>query len=313
MYGVGCVSREDLEVEVRKLRMSLQAKERELEELKRELREREERIKELEARLPELVRFEDGGWAINGFEEIMAEVWEILNASGIRRLEATIDGVRVPALEISGGKYDGFVVASFKGSWRVMPKETFERHASHVVVAAPFDAPRQKLSGPLRDALAKMLAQYFDFYEFKHKLVVFMLNLLPLVRLAGIEVGDPRKVRPFKVFAIETEDGEERLAIYTPEEAFRGWLDAQNSGSSGGYVNGVYLSLAAIEETLLGFMNYAVQKVAETYPDVLRNAVNLAARAIGKLPKSSLSKLAAGRPEEAGEEEGSEEGESEEG
>ncbi len=313
MYEVRYVSEKDLEIEVRILRMQLQSKEMELEELKRELREREERIKELKARLPELVRFEDGGWAINGLEEMMAEVWEILNANRIRRLEATINGVRVPALEISGGKYDGFVVASFKGFWRVMPKETFERHASHVVVAAPFDVPREKLPGPLRDALAKMLAQYFDFYEFRHKLVVFMLNLLPLVRLAGIEVGDPRKVKPFRVFTIETEDGKERLAIYTPEEAFRGWLGAQNSGSSGGYVNGVYLGLAAIEETLLGFMNYAVQKIAGTYPDVLRNAVNLAARSIGKLPKSSLSKLAAGLPEEAGEEEGSEEEGSEEG
>lgn len=271
----------ELEKRIKNMKSKLSSKNREIEEL---------RSKIAEAEFKELPNVEGPQLVISGDPKALSVLWDLIKNNGWEAYEITLNGFMGHVLRVKDEEGQSHIVILGKRSGMLVLSvdiEYFKEKTEYITPLGTFERTERKLPKAIKDALVKALAQYFELVKNDMKIELFMTNILPFVRLIGIEVGDPNRVRSFMVW----HNDEAEVPIYTPEDAYRGWKDALNSKSHKGYVDGGYLKLSTLTQTLLEFMNYTIQQIATRYPEVVSEALNIAARSMGKLPTTSLVDL----------------------
>ncbi len=285
--------------EMEELQSLLREREAELETLKRERERLIERVempkKQLaalkgeESKLPGLVRI--------SLPEGAAEViWNLLRAEEVVELASGPEVIL--RLKVGG---EGIYVQRAGGVLSVITEgtlaEAFRERPVTLRLRAPpaFDPPPRGL----RKALVKNLAQFWATLDQRHKITLFVMNLLPLLRAVGIDVGDETYTRPFKVLRGRGwSDREVRFPIYTPEQAvqYLGGVDVEGAHFRGETFVGV----------MVEFWEHALRQLAARYPDILGEASGLVALRGGGLPRSEIEKALKGVKGGSGE--GGEEG-----
>ncbi len=284
----------NLEEKLNKTKSQLSSKNREIEEL---------RSKIAEAEFKELPDVDEPQLVISGDSKALSVLWNLIKNNGWEAYEGTVKDSRLQILSVKDAEGNTHILINRKSGMAVLTLdlEELKEKIGYITPLGQFEREKRKLPKALKDALTKALAQYFELLKVEMKIELFMANILPFARLAGIEVGDPNRVRPFTVWTVSVYNsigekiGTKEVPIYTPEQAYRGWVSALNSKNHWGYVGEGDLSLSAITRTLVEFMNYTIQQIAVRYPEVVSEALNLAARSVGKLPTASLVDLGGGK------------------
>ncbi len=286
---------EELEEQLRRTKEELSStiskKDQEITELRAKVEELEKEVEEHKVKLSNLSEF---GLNVKGPDELVGILWSLIKNQGWELFSVVLEGSNYSVVRIKSER-GGFYAFRTKGEITFFTETGYEKKLKekigYITPLGQLEKEKKKLPKALKDALTRALAQYFELVKVEMKIEIFMTNILPFARLAGIEVGDPNGVKPFDVWV----NGEEKIHIYTPEQAYRGWVSALNSKDHVGFVSEGYLSLSAITKTLVEFMNYTIQQIAMRYPEVVSEALNLAARSVGKLPTASLVDLGSGR------------------
>ncbi len=275
----------------KELSSTISEKDREIEKLKAKVEELEKKVEEYKVKFSDLDEFR---LDIEGLDKALDILWSLIKNQGWELFDVVIEGQDLRMVRLKGENGD-FYTFRIGGEIVVFTQAGYEKKLKekigYITPLGHFEKEKRNLPKALRDALTKALAQYFELVKVGMKIEIFMTNILPFARLAGIEVGDPNRVKPFTVWT----KGEERIPIYTPEQAYRGWVSALNSKNHVGHISGGDLELSAITRTLVEFMNYTIQQIAIRYPEVVSEALSIAARSVGKLPTASLVDLGGGK------------------
>ena len=257
-------------------------------------KELEDLKKELEERKLEFSGLDEHKVSISGSNKALNMLLDVIKNQGWELIDGRFKGHPMVIVKVTteSGNYYVLRWLDFLFIFTEDGYENLKEKIDYITPLSKYEKEKEKLPKALKDALTKALAQYFELIEIEKKISIFMTNILPFARLAGIEVGDPNKVKPFSGWQVANERGNEiTVYVYTPEEAYRGFVSAMNSKSRLGFINGGYFSLSTITRILVEFMNYTIQQIALRYPEVVSDALNLATRSVGKLPKTSLTTL----------------------
>ncbi len=223
---------------------------------------------------------ETGGISMELPKEAAAVIWELIRNRGWTLYEGRLEGSVFQFLKIRGGEFDGKVVVLDGRELHIMPEKAVD--VFQYVTPVGSVEENQSLRREIADALAKVLAQYFAFYEIEHKITAFVSNVLPLARAAGIEVGDHTRKKPFLTWKVE----KKTIRVYNPEEVYRAWIAANRSKRGVGHVNEGDLPIGALVQTMIDFANYTIGQIASKYPEVLNRAFSIVTER--GLPKSKI-------------------------
>lgn len=119
----------------------------------------------------------------------------------------------------------------------------------------------------IEKALVTALIRYYNFYDTDHKLGIFVMEVLPLLKMLGIE-----PTLPICTW-YSTKDKSKNVTFWSLENVYSYYIGALRDPKKHISINGLYFEAGMFHQMLVQEIDFLLRELFSKYPDVLKKVM----------------------------------------